>query len=167
MKELNNCTILPLYSGSEIAKETAELYNKALLSEYGKWWYTVSYIEPKEGFSFDAHKHQYVVKDNKGKSLGYITLHLNLDTHNVDLFGAISFDVGNIIFAKAIDHVVDYYFNELKMNIQFNVVSDSPFIKNHKFLCKKYGGKLIGELKNARCLRDGTIHNVSIFQIAH
>lgn len=86
----------------------AQLYKEEIKKKYIETWYNEEYmyysgwsgVEEPDIPDNNYDSHHFVSVDNDGNILGYISYSVSFVTMSADRFGAISFDKGNVLFAK-------------------------------------------------------------------
>lgn len=152
----------------------AQLYKDKLQEENIKSWYKTenifwnggsgdSQISIRED-NYDCH--QFVSVDKEDNVIGYITYAVDWSAMSADRFGIISFNKGNIMFAKDIYSVICDLFEKYHMNrIQWYCFADNPAIRGYRNFIKKHGGKECAYYRQQAKLQDGKLHDGVGFEI--
>lgn len=152
----------------------AQLYADELKRKYVEVWYDPEYMY-YSGWSGDGEpdipdnnydSHHFVSVDNDGNILGYISYSVSFITMSADRFGAISFDKGNMLFAKDLYQVIcdvfeKHYFNRLC----WSCIADNPAIRGYRNFIKKHGGRECAYHRQICKLMDGKLHDNVEFEI--
>lgn len=110
--------------------------------------------------------HQFVSVDKNNNVIGYISYGVDWVTMTADRFGIISFDKGNIEFAKDLYKVICDIFEKYNMNrMSWYCIADNPAIRGYRNFIKRYGGKECGYYRQCTKLQDGKLHDTVIFEI--
>lgn len=152
----------------------AQLYKSELYEEYVKTWYkpenifytgwTGDRIPEIPDNNYDSH--HFVSIDKEGNLIGYISYSVDWISMNADRFGIISFDKGNIIFAKDVYKVVCDLFEVYQMNrISWGAYVDNPAIRGYRNFIKKHGGRECAYYRQNAKLQDGKLHDSVCFEI--
>lgn len=111
--------------------------------------------------------HQFASIDNNGEILGYIMYGVNYETMSVPSFGAISFiPGGSITYARDLLQAIDNIFMVYNFNrMEWTCCIDNPAIRGYRNLCKRFGGREVGQLHQTIKLMDGKLYDTAIFEI--
>ena len=152
----------------------AQLYEQQLQEENTKAWYKLenifwnggsgdSTIELPEN-NYDSHN--FVSVDKNGKVIGYISYAVDWSAMSADSFGAISFDKGNIEFARDLYTAICDIFEKYSMNrMSWWCYADNPAIRGYRSFIRKHGGRECGYLMQFTRLQDGKLHDSVLFEI--
>lgn len=152
----------------------AQLYKNELYKEYVKTWYkpenifytgwTGDRIPEIPDNNYDSH--HFVSIDKKENLIGYISYSIDWISMNADRFGIISFDKGNIVFAKDVYKAVCDLFEVYQMNrISWCAYVDNPAIRGYRNFIKKHGGRECAYFRQNAKLQDGNLHDSVCFEI--
>lgn len=154
----------------------AQLYKDHLLKEYVKTWYKPENIY-YTGWTGDSvpeipnnnyDSHHFVSVDKNNNLIGYISYSVDWVTMNADRFGIISFDRGNIEFAKDVYKVIRDLFEVYHMNrISWRCYVENPAIRGYRNFIKRHGGKECGYYRQIAKLQDGKLHDSVEFEILY
>ena len=154
----------------------AQLYKDQLLKEYVKTWYKPENIY-YTGWTGDSvpeipnnnyDSHHFVSVDKNNNLIGYISYSVDWVTMNADRFGIISFDRGNIEFAKDVYKVIRDLFEVYHMNrISWRCYVENPAIRGYRNFIKRHGGKECGYYRQIAKLQDGKLHDSVEFEILY
>lgn len=154
----------------------AQLYKDQLLKEYVKTWYKPEYIY-YTGWTGDRfpdipdnnyNDHDFVSVDENDNIIGYISYSVDWIAMNADRFGIISFDRGNIEFAKDVYKVIRDLFEAYHMNrISWCCYVENPAIRGYRNFIKRHGGKECGYYRQIAKLQDGKLHDSVEFEILY
>ena len=152
----------------------AQLYKDQLLKEYVKTWYKPENIY-YTGWTGDSvpeipdnnyDSHHFVSVDKNNNLIGYISYSVDWIAMNADRFGIISFDCGNIEFAKDVYKAISDLFKVYHMNrISWCCYVENPAIRGYRNFIKKHGGKECAYHRQIAKLQDGRLHNNVEFEI--
>lgn len=110
--------------------------------------------------------HHFVSVDSKNKVIGYITYTVDWVSSSASGFGIISFDKGNVLFAKDVYTAICDIFDKYHFNrIEWYCYADNPVIKSYRRFIQKHGGQECGYLRQSKKLQDGKFHDSVIFEI--
>lgn len=152
----------------------AQLYKDKLLEEYVKTWYKLENIY-YTGWTGDRvpeipdnnyDSHHFVSVDKNDKLIGYISYSVDWVSMNADRFGIISFDKGNIEFARDVYKVICALFEVYHMNrVSWFAYVENPAIRAYRNFIKNHGGKECGYYRQIAKLQDGQLHDSVQFEI--
>lgn len=152
----------------------AQLYKDELQKKNIETWYDQSYMYYHSGTGAynielsdnNCDKHQFVSVDKNDNVIGYISYRIDWQAMNADNFGIISYDKGNIEFARDCYRVVCDLFEKYHMNrIGWFAFSDNPAIRGYRNFIKKHGGRECAYLRQLAKLSDGKLHDAVQFEI--
>ena len=110
--------------------------------------------------------HQFVSIDKDNKVIGYIAYEPNWISKSACCWKIISYDIGNLLFAKDIYQAVCDCFEKFNFNrIEFMCYADNPAIRGYRNFIKKYGGRECGYFRQDTVLKDGKLHDTVAFEI--
>lgn len=152
----------------------AQLYKEKLHNEYVKTWYkpenifytgwTGDSIPKIPDNNYDSHR--FVSVDKYDKLIGYISYSIDWVSMNADRFGIISFDKGNIEFARDVYKCICDLFEKYRMNrISWCAYVENPAIRAYRNFIKKHGGIECGYRRQNAKLQDGKLHDSVEFEI--
>lgn len=152
----------------------AQLYKDKLLEEYVKTWYKLENIY-YTGWTGDRvpeipdnnyDSHHFVSVDKNDNLIGYISYSVDWVSMNAGRFGIISFDKGNIEFARDVYKVICDLFEIYHMNrIGWIAFADNPAIRGYRNFIRKHGGRECGYKRQHAKLQDGKLHDSIEFEI--
>lgn len=152
----------------------AQLYKEELQKKNVQTWYDHRYMYYHSGtgahdISFadnNCEKHQFASVDKDNNVIGYISYKIDWCALNADSFGIISYDMGNVEFAKDCYKAVRDLFEKYRMNrIGWFAFADNPAVRGYKNFIKKHGGRECAYLRQISKLADGKLHDVVEFEI--
>ena len=151
----------------------AQLYESELQTKITGIWYDESYLfwNSVGSNSIDLSKdnwstHQFVSVDKDNHVIGYICYSVDWCVMSADHFGAVSFNRGNITFAKDLYQVIVDLFEKYHMNrIQWFAFADNPAIRSYRNFIKKHGGVECAYYRQSDKLMDGKLHDSVCFEI--
>lgn len=112
--------------------------------------------------SYDSHAFA-IIENNE--VIGYVTYAINFASKVVNGFGIISFKP-SVCFGKDLLKIIDDIFNKYNMNkIEFRAYLDNPVIRHYYKFAEKFGGRLVGILKDTVILEDGELHDEVMFEM--
>lgn len=152
----------------------AQLYKEKLYEEYVKTWYkpenifytgwTGDSIPEIPDNNYDSH--HFVSIDKSDNLIGYISYSVDWVSMNADRFGIISFDKGNILFAKDVYKCICDLFEKYHMNrVSWCAYVENPAIRAYRNFVKKHGGIECGYRRQNAKLQDGKLHDSVEFEI--
>jgi hypothetical protein len=110
--------------------------------------------------------HNFVSVDKEDNVIGYISYHINYVNMTADNFGIISFDKGNLMFAKDLYTAIKNLFKVYHMNrISWNMIVGNPVYTSYKRFIKKYGGRECAYYRQCARLMDGLLYDSISFEI--
>ena len=152
----------------------AQLYKDRLYEEYVKTWYKPEYMyytgwtgdQVPEIPNNNYDTHHFVSIDKNDSIIGYINYSVDWISMKADRFGIISFDRGNIEFARDVYHVICNLFEKYHMNrISWFAYVENPAIRAYRNFIKKHGGRECGYYRQIAKLQDGKLHDSVQFEI--
>ena len=85
---------------------------------------------------------------------------------NANNFGAISFDKGNVEFAKDLYQAICNVFEKYHMNrLSWGCFVENPAIRGYRNFIKKHGGRECAYYRQIAKLQDGKLHDSVEFEI--
>lgn len=152
----------------------AQLYKDELQKKHATTWYDLDYMYWNGGTgdsqinihdnNYDCH--QFVSVDNEDNVIGYITYSVDWGAMSADRFGIISFDKGNILFAKDVYTAICNLFEKYHMNrIQWFAFADNPAVRGYRNFIKRHGGVECAHCREVAKLMDGKLHDSISFEI--
>ncbi len=154
--------------------KAAQLYEDELQKKNIEAWYKSeniywnggpydSVINLKED-NYDCH--QFVSVDKNNNVIGYICYEINWAVMSAGSFGIISFDKGNIEFARDIYTAICNLFEIYHVNrIAWTCYVDNPAIRGYRNFVKKHGGRECAYYRQNAKLMDGRLHDSVEFEI--
>lgn len=152
----------------------AQLYEKPLQKCMINTWYKPEYIYYHGGtgeYTLDLpdnnkNQHCFVSVDKDDNVIGYISYNVDWDAMSADNWGIISFDKGNIEFAKDLYQAICDCFEIYRLNrISWFCYADNPAIRGYRNFIKKHGGRECGYYRQYIKLKDGKLHDSVSFEI--
>lgn len=152
----------------------AQLYKDRLYTEYVKTWYnpenmfytgyTGDRVPEIPDNNYDSH--HFVSVDKNNNLIGYISYSVDWGSMNADRFGIISFDKGNVEFARDVYKAVCNLFEIYHMNrVSWFAYVENPAIRAYRNFVKKHGGRECGYYRQNAKLQDGKLHDSVEFEI--
>lgn len=152
----------------------AQLYKDRLYTEYVKTWYnpenmfytgyTGDRVPEIPDNNYDSH--HFVSVDKNNNLIGYISYSVDWGSMNADRFGIISFDKGNVEFARDVYKAVCNLFEIYHMNrVSWMAYVDNPAVRGYRNFIKRYGGRECGYHRQIAKLQDGRLHDSVEFEI--
>lgn len=150
----------------------AQLYKEELNLLYLNTWYDEKYkyyrywigTEELNIPNDNYNSHHFAIIEND-EIIGYIKYNVNYITKCVNGFGIISFKP-NKTFGKDLLQIIDDIFNKYNMNkIEFHCANGNPIKKHYYKFIEKFGGRVVGVLKESVTLEDNTIDDEIIFEL--
>ena len=127
----------------------AQLYADELEIKSAQTWYDSRYMyyngyigDSKINIADNNYEcHQFVSVDKDDNVIGYISYNVDWASMSASEFGAISFDIGNVIFAKDMYKAICNLFEKYHMNrVEWMAFADNPAIRGYRNFIKKHGG---------------------------
>ena len=152
----------------------AQFYEETLRANMISTWYKPENIYYHGGtgeYSLslpdnNANCHCFVSVDKEDTVIGYISYNIDWSAMSADNWGIISFDKGNIEFAKDLYQAICDCFEKYHMNrISWYCYADNPAIRGYRNFIKKHGGKECGYYRQYIKLKDGKLHDSASFEI--
>lgn len=152
----------------------AQLYKDKLMEEYPKTWYKPEnmYYRGWIGDNIpeipdnNYDNHHFVSVNKNDNLIGYICYSVNWIPMSADDFGIISFQKGNIEFAKDVYKVICDLFEKYHMNrVSWKAYVENPAIRGYRNFIKKHGGRECGYYRQVSKLMDGKLHDSVEFEI--
>lgn len=152
----------------------AQLYKDELREKLIQSWYKPENIyysgwtgcEIPDILDNNYDSHHFVSVDKYREVIGYIDYRINWNAMSADQFGIISFDKGNIVFAKDLYATICNLFEMYHMNrISWMAYVDNPAVRGYRNFIKRYGGRECGYHRQIAKLQDGRLHDSVEFEI--
>ena len=152
----------------------AQLYKEEIKKKYIETWYNEEYmyysgwsgVEEPDIPDNNYDSHHFVSVDNDGNILGYISYSVSFVTMSADRFGAISFDKGNVLFAKDLYQIICDIFEKYHLNrLCWSCIADNPAICGYRNFIEKHGGRECAYHRQICKLMDGRLHDNVEFEI--
>lgn len=152
----------------------AQLYKDELQKKNYETWYDPRYMFYNSGTgAYDIQladnncdKHQFVSVDKDDNVIGYISYKIDWQALSADNFGIISYDIGNVQFAKDCYQAICDLFEKYHMNrVSWFAFADNPAIRGYRNLIKKHGGVECAYHRQISKLTDGKLHDAVQFEI--
>lgn len=152
----------------------AQLYAEELQRKNTESWYRPENIYWNGGTgdsgielpndNYDSHC--FVSVDKNDNVIGYISYNVDWSAMSADRFGMISYDKGNLEFAKDLYRAICNLFEVYHMNrISWCCYADNPAIRGYRNFIKKHGGRECGNYRQIARLQDGKLHDSVQFEI--
>ena len=151
-----------------------QLYQDRLYQEYIKTWYKPENMY-YTGWTGDGvpeipdnnyERHCFVSVDKNDNLIGYIAYSVDWIAMNADRFGIISFDKGNVEFARDVYQVICDLFEKYHMNrVSWRADVENPLMRAYRSFIKKHGGRECGYYRQVTKLQDGKLHDSVSFEI--
>lgn len=152
----------------------AQLYEDELRTMFIEQWYKPENIfyDGGAGDSFgelpaeNYENHCFVSVDGDDNVIGYIAYSVDWAAMSVSNLGIISFDKGNLLFAKDVWKAICDIFEVYHMNrLSFWCFADNPAIKAYRNFIRLHGGRECGYRRQSSKLQDGKLHDDVEFEI--
>lgn len=152
----------------------AQLYADELKRKYVEVWYDPEYMyysgwigSSELNISENTYdSHNFASVDKNGNIIGYISYSVNYAAMNANNFGAISFDKGNLEFAKDLYQAICNVFEKYHMNrLSWGCFVENPAIRGYRNFIKKHGGRECAYYRQIAKLQDGKLHDSVEFEI--
>ena len=152
----------------------AQLYKEELEKKNIESWYKPENIYYHGGTGEyminipdnNADSHCFVSVDKDDNVIGYISYNVDWSAMSADNWGIISFDKGNLIFAKDLYQAICDCFEIYRLNrISWFCYADNPAIRGYRNFIKKHGGRECGYYRQYIKLKDGKLHDSVSFEI--
>lgn len=152
----------------------AQLYAEELQRKNTEAWYKPENIFWNGGagdssFNFPDNNydsHCFVSIDKNNQVIGYIGYAVDWVAMSADRFGIISYDKGNLEFAKDLYKAICDLFEVYHMNrVSWMAFADNPAIRGYRNFIKKHGGRECGYHRQVAKLQDGRLHDSVEFEI--
>lgn len=110
--------------------------------------------------------HHFASVEEEGNVIGYICYSLDWNAMSADRFGIISFDKGNVEFAKDVYETICNLFEVYNVNrVSWFCFVDNPAIRGYRNFVKKHGGRECAYHRQIAKLQDGKLHDSVQFEI--
>lgn len=110
--------------------------------------------------------HCFVSVDRNDNVIGWISYNVDWSAMSADGFGIISFDKGNLEFAKDLYQAICDCFEVYNLNrISWSCYADNPAIRGYRNFIKKHGGRECAYFRQYTKLMDGKLHDSVCFEI--
>lgn len=154
--------------------DIAKKYESEFQEKYLDTWYDMRYQYYRDSSGDRVpqladncyERRDFVSLNDEEEVIGFISYFYNDTNMSASQFGAISFDIGNPIFAQDLIQVIGDIFFKFRLNrIEFWCFEDNPATKSYRAFIKRFGGKEVGRLRRTCKLMDGKFHDSVIFEI--
>lgn len=109
---------------------------------------------------------QFASVNAQGDVIGLIKYGIDRETGNANYFGAINFSDDRFMFGMDLAKTIDDIFCKFNMRkLEFSVVIGNPIEKSYDKMIAKYGGRIIGVLKQHYKLIDDKYYDEKIYEI--
>jgi RimJ/RimL family protein N-acetyltransferase len=152
----------------------AQLYREQLQRKNTEAWYKPENIFWNGGTG-DAEislpdnnyeRHCFVSVDKDDRVIGYISYNVDWSAMSAYGFGAISYDKGNLVFARDLNTAICNLFEVYHLNrCAWCCFADNPAIRGYRNFIKRHGGKECGYMRQVAKLQDGKLHDSVDFEI--
>ena len=152
----------------------AQLYESELQKKNFETWYNTEYMYWNGGTGDvqldikdnNYELHQFASVDKYDNVIGYISYSIDWCAMSADRFGIISFDRGNVLFAKDVYKAICDLFEKYHMNrVSWFAFADNPAIRGYRNFIKKHGGVECAYCRQVARLTDGKLHDSVEFEI--
>lgn len=152
----------------------AQLYKEELEKKNTEAWYQPENIYWNGGTGDSSinlpdnnyGSHCFVSVDKEDNVIGYISYCIDWSAMSADRFGIISFDKGNLTFAKDLYQAICDLFEKYHMNrISWFCFADNPAIRGYRKFVEKHGGVQCAYYRQQARLQDGLLHDSVAFEI--
>lgn len=150
----------------------AKNYESELRQKLRDTWYDEDYKfyhsdSYRGDFNLDDDSRWFFVSvDSDNNVIGYISFVVDRDVNQVRNCGAISFDIGNTIFAKDLISLLDDIFMKYHFNrLEWCCVEGNPVMPSYIRWCSKHGGQQVA--REHECVRtiDDVLRGSFTFEI--
>ena len=150
----------------------AKLYEEELMMKMRETWYNPVYQFYYSSSYFsdlkldDDSMWNFVSVDKNDEVIGLFSYHLNREINCVRNFGAISFDIGNVVFARDIRKGIDDIFRKYRFNrMEWCCIDGNPALRSYKKFCENHGGTIVAHEHECVKTLDGALRDTYTFEI--
>ena len=151
--------------------KNAKNYEEEVKKKLRDTWYdpTYQYYHSRSYFSdleMNDDSHYYFVSCVNDKVVGFLSYRINRAVNSVSQFGAISFEIGNPVFARDIVQAIDDIFHKYHFNrLEWYCIDGNPVADYYLKFAKEHGGTVMAV--EHECVRtlDGDIRGSIGFEI--
>lgn len=152
--------------------KNAKNYEEELQKKLRDTWYDVEYQFYHSDSYFsdinlnDECRYSFVSVDSSDVVIGFFSYRVDRDTNSVRNFGAISFDMGNLVFARDMNQAVEDIFLKYHFNrMEWCCIDGNPVLESYKKFCLSHGGEIVAH--EHECIRtlDGVCRDSWTFEI--
>ena len=156
--------MLQVINGYE--QKVSQLMAKASLDMRYMYYFTQPGSYATEFGNNTVYSRNFVSLSKNGDIIGYASYNVDVFAKSVSSLGIISFDIGNIEFARDVRTMFIDIFEKYNLNrISWVCYLDNPVFKSYKKLCEKFGGRICGYEHQVSLLLDGKLHDSATFEI--
>lgn len=114
----------------------------------------------------EYYNRRFASVDKCGFPRGYIAYSINYESMSCTNFGAMSFTIGDVEFARDVLLCIAECFFKYNCNrIEWRCFVDNPAIESYRILVSRFGGREVATLRQVARLLDGKLHDEVIFEI--
>lgn len=130
-----------------------------------KYWNSDVYHQHIQIDDNTWNRHQFVSVCD-GKVIGYIAYSIARAENYAYSLSIINFSDNKIIFGKDLGQALKDIFEKYKFRkLKFNVVIGNPIEKSYDKMIRKYGGRIVGILREDLKLIDGEYYDKKLYEI--
>lgn len=145
---------------------TAKLMDICFVEKY-KYYHASNYVSYDIQLDNDSwNKIEMVSVDKNNEILGFFVATINRTAHTISNISAINFGEKNLTFSRDFRQFIENLFVVHKFRkIVFEVLVGNPAENMYDKYCERYGGRIIGTLKEEVLLYDGTYCDLKKYEI--
>ena len=152
--------------------KNAKNYEQELQKKLRDTWYDLDYQFYHSGSyhgDIDLSNddlYAFVSVNDKDEIIGFFSYRINRAVNCARQFGALSFDIGNLIFARDLSQAIDDIFNKYHFNrMEWCCIDGNPVLDTYKSFCERHGGEVVAH--EHECVRtiDGQLRDSWTFEI--
>lgn len=130
-----------------------------------KYWNCSIYHDSIQIHSDTWNYHQFV-STYKGQVIGYISYETGRQTNNVVSLSIMNFSDNSAVFGSDLRRALRDIFEKYKFNkLNFTVVVGNPVEPSYDKMISRFGGRIVGILKQDVKLADGEYYDKKIYEV--
>ena len=135
-------------------------------NEQYSYWVSNCWHDQYEAAKNTWDKHEFVSLDSSGKVIGYIAYEIDRNTRNVSGLSVLNFSDNKIVFGRDLYRVMSEVFTKHAFHkIEFSVVCGNPIERSYDRLVLRFGGRIVGVIRDHCRLSDGKYRDMKMYEI--
>jgi len=109
---------------------------------------------------------EFLSMDDSGKILGMFRAKIDRAANNCSSLGVINFGEKNITFSRDFHQFLENLFEKFGLHkLEFNIAVGNPAEKMYDRFIHRYGGRIVGILKESTRLHDNKLYDVKLYEL--